>query len=469
MVNGRLVQNKWLQLVLLMFFVLLACSVWAADQTAPEKKAVPSIISETQPQPADTVAKAGTHMAGRIVAAVIFIVVIFGGFMGYMFYLQRKFYQGCREDKQMATFFNSPAGLPVGTIRAIIALIIITVSLALIAINVFVGVGDFPTVLVGLLGTVLGFYFGSRSSGTGDEAAQEQIKELKTQRDDVIVKQEQSQSDTLLSKVRNGVSMSKAALEFLPEAERKKYGDVVAKIEQGLKVAEEFSKGGDLKTAAAKAGEIYELFKKENPAQGAFSKAVSAFGQVLGNSVPAIAIASSVVILCTKLAGAVYQKWKARILQAPFSPAIMTLNVVDANTGVTLIAKSPIFKKSFSKELDANDRPFIVSLTALLGQADVDAFWTQYKDRFESLQQFESGLKEFRKAAVDLELESYVTSLLPAEVGGYKGFADAIDKIGSDPQAKASLDELVIVTESLHKNGEPVPVILDKVKSGVPS
>jgi hypothetical protein len=32
-----------------------------------------------------------------------------------MIYLQRKFFEGCREDKQMSTFFNSPAGLPVGT------------------------------------------------------------------------------------------------------------------------------------------------------------------------------------------------------------------------------------------------------------------------------------------------------------------------------------------------------------------
>ena len=285
-----------------------------------------------------------------------------------MIYLQRKFFEGCREDKQMATFFNSPAGLPVGTVRAVIALIIITVSLSLIVLNVFqVGIGSVPDMIVGILGTVLGFYFGSRSSGGGDEGAREQINSLTTQRDEAVAQQDATQAGSIVGKIKNGLSMSKMAIEFLPEEQKKKYGDFIAKMETGVNMAETLTGAGNLKEAAAKANEVYDLFKSGNPAQDTFTKAVQSFGQVLGTAVPAVAIAGTVAVLCTKLAGAVYQKWKARVLHAPFSPAIMQLKVVDANTGFTLMLNSPIFKKAFSKELEANDRPFMESAVAILG------------------------------------------------------------------------------------------------------
>ncbi len=467
--GDRLKLKRLLGLTLLLTVLVLACSAFAVEQPAPERKPVPSIISETQPiQNAANAANAETHLFWKISGAVIFILTIFGGFMGYLFYLQKKFFQGCQEEKQMATFFNSPAGLPVGTIRAVIALIIITVSLSLIVLSVFdVGVGKFPDMLVGLLGTVLGFYFGSRSAGVEDGAAQQQIKELKTQRDEAVNKQDATQSDSLISKIKDGIAMSKTALQFLPEAERNKYGEYISKLDQGLTMVDSISRSGDLKQAAAKASEIYDIFRKGNPAQGAFNNAIQAFGQILGNTVPVVAIASTVIVLCTKLAGTVYQKWKARVLHAPFSPAIIPLKIVDANTGFTLLISSPIFKKVFAEELNNNDRPFMDSVTALLGKADVEDFWAKYRERFASREQFETGLEEFRRAAVDLELQGDISSSLLAEAGGYKTFMDSIDKIAADPAAKASLDQLFIVTESLHKSGKPVLDIVDQAKSGV--
>lgn len=412
-------------------------------------------------------ANAHDHLLLRIVGSFVFLLVIFGGYMGYMFYLQRKFYLGCREDKQLSVFFNSPAGLPVGTVRAVIALIIITMSLSLLVLSVF-GLlkGPFPEVLIGILGTVLGFYFGSRTGG-GDEATKEQIGTLTSQRDEAFAKHDATQKDSLISKVKKGISMSKVAIEFLPAEQKKKYGELIAKMEAGVSVAETLSGAGNDKEAASKAGEVLDMFKASNPAQDTFSKAVQSIGQVLGTAVPAVAIASVVVVLCTKLAGAIYQKWKARVLHAPFSPAIIPLKVVDANTGFTLMLNSPIFKKAFSKELEGNDRPFMESATTLLNQIDVEDFWKKYKDRFDSREQFEAGLEEFRRAAADLELASEIPADLLAQAGGYKSFMTAIDKVNADPQAKASLDELVVVNESLHKSGEPTLSILDKVKEGV--
>jgi flagellar biogenesis protein FliO len=458
--------------ICLVFMLLLVCATYAAAQEVPGHAAMKENATEMQSQPSggNAPGEPSDHVSWRIIGAIFFILVIFGGYLWYMFILQRRFFEGCRDDNQMQTFFNTPAGLPVGTVRSIIALIIITVSLSLIVLSMFrVGVDAFPEVLVGILGTVLGFYFGSRTASKGDEAAKEQIQDLKTQRDEVIDQQNSGQTDTLLSKIRKGIAMSKAAVEFLPEEERKKYGNFIGKLEQGMDAVQSIARAGNVKEAASKASEIYGLFQSDNPALGSFAKAVQAFGQVAGIAVPAASIASTVVVLGTKLAGTIYQKWKARVLHAPFSPAVIPLKVVDANTGFTLMLNSPIFRKAFSKELEANDRQFMESIVRLLGQGSEEEFWTKYKDRFESRDQFDSGLEEFRRIAADLELQNDIPSLLLSEAGGYKAFMDSIDKINADPEAKAALDQLFIVAESLHKNGEPVLSILDKVKSGVKS
>lgn len=450
-------------LAITFIFLLFFCSSPLFAQELADKAALAPLGGVSVP------AKAASddYLLLRIGGSILFILAIFGGYMTYLFYLQKKFYQGCRENNQLTVFFNSPAGLPVGTVRAIIALIIITMSLSLLVLSVF-GLlkGPFPEVLIGILGTVLGFYFGSRTGGPGDGTAKEQIHSLTAQRDEAVAKQDAAQKDSLLSKIKSGISLSKAAVEFLPEDQKKKYGDVISRMEAGLSVAETLSGSGNDRDAAAKAGEVLSLFKSSNPAQDTFSQAVQSFGQALGTAVPAVAIASTVVLLCTKLAGTVYQKWKARVLHAPFSPVIIPLQVIDANTGFTLMLNSSVFKRAFSKELEENDRPFMESGIALLNQLEVEDFWTKYKNRFETREQFENGLEEFRRAAADLELESDVPAALVAEAGGYKTFMASVDKINADPQAKASLDKLVIVNESLHKNGEPVLTILDKVKGG---
>ena len=49
---------------------------------------------------------------------------------------------------------------------------------------------------------------------------------------------------------------------------------------------------------------------------------------------------------------------KVLVAYMPDDEILKILEVVDANTGFTLLVKSPIFKTAFSKELEANDRKF---------------------------------------------------------------------------------------------------------------
>ncbi len=366
----------------------------------------------------------------------------------------------------MALFFESPAGLPSGTVRSVLALIIVTISIYFIVIGQFSGMG-FPATLTTILGTVIGFYFGARSSAKGTDKAQlNQIKASQEDRDNAI----SEQGGTFLKKIEKGISMTRVAVNLLPDDIKKKYSGILGKLEQGLGSAKDLSKLGSATQALAKAKEVFDVFRKENPVKDIVQKASLSFASVLGGSIPPLAIVGAVVTVGAALAGVAYQKWKSRILHAPFSPADTPLKIVDANTGFTLFLQCAIFKETFMPELEANDRAFIASaVEKFLGPTDKTLLWKQYKERFESIEKFEAGLEEFRRAAVDLEIKSEIPPELLAEVGGYENLIASIDKIHNNPEAKADLDAVFMVARGLQQKGEPVKSIFEKVREEIAS
>lgn len=400
------------------------------------------------------------------IGTIIYVVVVIGGFLWYMYRLQNRFFEGCKDEQHMALFFESPAGLPAGTVRSILALIIVTIALYFIVIGTFTGIG-FPETLTTILGTVIGFYFGARSSSKGTDKGQlDQIKSYQKDRDNAL----SEQGGTLLKKIEKGISMTKVAVNLLPDDLKKKYSGIVGKLEQGMSSAKDLSKLGSAMQAVKKAQEVFEDFKKDNPVKDIVQKASLSFASVLGGSIPPVAIIGAVVTVGTALAGVAYQKWKSRILHAPFSPADTPLKVVDANTGFTLFLQCAIFKKAFMPELEENDRPFIGSaVEKFLGPTDKTQLWNQYKERFESIEQFEAGLEEFRRAAVDLEIKKEIPPELLAEVGGYENLVASIDKIHGNPEAKADLDAVFTVAQGLQQKGEPVKSIFEKVREEIAS
>lgn len=393
----------------------------------------------------------------------LLLIIIIGGIV-YMLVLQWKFLQVCKEENQLALYMQSPAGLPSGTVRAMIAILTITVSLFLAMLYFFQLAGTdtrFPEVLSSLLGAVIGFYFGSRAGGKEvDEGLQTEVKDLKLQRDQATIEKERVQSEDLLGKINKGIAMSKTVAVFLPKEIREKHDAFISSLEQGVAIAQGLSKAGDIKGALDKGKELFELFRRDNPAKGIFTQALTAFGTVLGGTVPALAIISTVVTVGTKLVGTAYEKWRTRVLNAPFFPSIIPLNVVDANTGFLLLRLSSAFKKAFARELEANDREFMGAILTLLKQDDTEPVWSIYGNRFSSLAQFEQGVADFRQAAADMDLDP----ALFAESGGKEAFLQSLQQINANEDSKAALHQLVTVVEGLQQKGEPVLSIFDKVR-----
>jgi hypothetical protein len=396
---------------------------------------------------------------------VIVLFAIIGMFVGYMFYLQKKFLEACRKSEQLNTFLLAPVGLPSGSVRAVVALIVVCFALYLITIAAFKPGVRFPEALAAILSSIIGFYYGSRTAVKGaEESARTAVKDVQESRDRAVKDRDRDRYETLAGKVRKGLRLSRLAVEILPEKLRRKYDGILDGLQTGLAEAERLAGREEIVEAAREAGQAFESFKKDNPVRDTVQKAVSSFTRVLGGTVPGIAVAGAVIGVGSRLAGLAYQKWKARILQAPFSPAIAPLEVVDASTGFTLLLKSPIFKEAFASELQQNDRPFMERAAKRFLQQNGQQLWSEHKDRFDSREEFELGLEQFRRAAADLELARDIEPDLLAEVGGYDKLAAALDRIREDPEAASDLDALVVMAEELERKGEPVPAIFDKIR-----
>ncbi|NIR51352.1 hypothetical protein GWO43_22455 [candidate division KSB1 bacterium] len=400
----------------------------------------------------------------RWVAITIFVLLgIIGLFIGFMIYLQNKFLKSFQQE-QLATVFQFPVGLPSGTVRSMVTLIIVTFSLYLIILSAFkVTDSEFPEVLSAILSTILGFYFGSRTATQKESGL---VEETQKQLNKAVDEREASKAEQLIKKVGKNIKLVKTVVDILPGDLSKKYRPLLEKLEKGAKLAEGLMGNKVFSKAAEEAGKAFEAFKKENPLRDIVSKAKSSFGKIVSN-IPPLAIIGSVVGIGATIFGVAYHKWKARILNMPFDPAVVPLKVVDADTGFVLVRKSPILKQAFAEKMEAFDRNFMeqVANDFVSKEKDIEQLWQDYQQFFESREALESGLQEYRMAAAYLELQSdeAVATHLPSGTD-YKTFVEAIDRIRADEEAGADLDLLVEVVEGLKKSDEPIISIFEKIK-----
>jgi len=282
---------------------------------------------------------------------------------------------------------------------------------------------------------------------------------MQTQRDEAVKAKDTGEVGTLISKIQKGVDLTRTVAAILPQGIGEKYEGVAGKLEQGLEVVRQLSEGKPA-DAITKATEIFGVFRTENPVTDIVRRALGSFAGILPAAVPPLALISSIVGVTSTLIGVTYEHWRARVLGLPFSPAVMPPAVVDANTGFTLLIQSEILKKAFAPELQNNDRPFMATLVKdFLEQGDLEALWKQYPGRFESRQEFETAVDEFRRAAADIDLKGTIDPSLLAAVGGYDKAVAAIQEIHKSDQAKADLDALVLSVEAINaKGGAPKDV-----------
>jgi hypothetical protein len=232
-----------------------------------------------------------------------FLVALLSVFFVYMWFLQSRYYGACKEQNNLLLFSQSPAGLPSGTIRAVLALLIVILGLVLVVLSFFhQDSRNVPETITALLGTIIGFYFGSRAGAGGGGEAEGQVQEMQTQRDEAVKAKDTGDAGTLISKIQKGVELTRTVAAILPQGIGEKYEGVAGKLEQGLEVVRQLSEGKPA-DAITKATEIFGVFRAENPVTDIVRRALGSFAGILPAAVPPLALISSIVGVTSTLIG----------------------------------------------------------------------------------------------------------------------------------------------------------------------
>lgn len=104
-----------------------------------------------------------SQIISLVLVALIATVV---GLIYYLYRLRGDFYEACRETGNLELYASCPLGIPVGSVRSTLALLIVLFAIGYTGAT---GVEEPPQFLTAVVSTVIGFYFGSRSSSGGGE------------------------------------------------------------------------------------------------------------------------------------------------------------------------------------------------------------------------------------------------------------------------------------------------------------
>lgn len=409
------------------------------------------------------------------IGAVSFLVLVIIGAVFYMQRLQTRFFKGCIDTRQIDKFFQAPAGLPQGTIRAVLAMMIVAVSLFFIVFQFFISkdsTAEIPQGLMTLLTAVVAFYFAHRAGTQGAaESMALQTQGLRDQRDAAMKEHQQTKADTILGKVDKALQVTRAASAFLPPELRKKYESLAEKLQTGLSAAKGVLEHGNPSEAAQMVSGALVEFGRANPAFQAAAKALPVFTKVLGTNIPALGLITALVGVAVRIGSARYERWKQRILQAPIDAAALQIQPIDGLMAERLFQANPVLSQAFAAELKAGRSAELAQAANDFVTGDTQALWAKKeyrfeggKERFESREVFEQTVQALRRLLSDNELKPYVEPEWLGPISNYDTLVGAVDKLHEDETARARLDELVLVTDGLMREGQPVLKIMENIE-----
>jgi hypothetical protein len=404
--------------------------------------------------------------------------------------------------RAFALLHGMPLGVPEGTIRACIGLFIIVLGVCAIVFQRQLGLGTTGE-LAGLLGTVLGFYFGTRSTSGDREAAREatRVAAEKTaeaasarQRADAVlaregeIRAEAAQAAETEAKARstlgevvriagNARSIAEAVASIAPDLPLARTAARVTTLaDSAIAVVRSATAGtvdaGAVREAAGRAAALVAEIGGEDP----LAKLVSGATGGLAGALKGVAGLAGAVGGPLGLAGAVlvgaagafrigtehYRRWVARVLDRPYGLDLYPEGLSDAPMALSAIEVAPIFRRAYGgtilapRDLAAARALLAAALSpeaerlipagdgalrpAPVGEGGV----------FATTIELEQGIQQFRRAVLERILDQ--TDTAPVAVTLPSGpvsvpqgtLRQAIDAAREDPGGAAALDQLAL-------------------------
>ena len=439
-----------------------------------------------------------------LIGMMIFLIGI--GFAAFLWWLAARSFALVANPaigpERLAGLRDLPLALPEGTVRALLALIVGVIGLPLLLFSKTLGLTDAIAGYVnGIVTGVFGFYFGTRSTGADAQIARRASEQLaeRERATGVLTAEAEALRQKAESVARD------AALPGRIEATQR---SLARHIEVAGLILDEFGpllpkgmipEGAAQALVRARDAAVALQGQHSGPgAQEALQKASNALAGLIGaqplapllrgaaSLLPAgtalgpIGAVATVIGLGWHFGAAEYQRWRARVLAAPFAPQLFDAGQITPSSAELRMETCPIFARAFK---DVRARPgFFADLLGKIAQDDAGArLWAEYgadATRFPGgLAELEAGLQEFRAAlladlaARDATPEKIAAALAPLapslgalpSVEQVNRLMDEAGKAGEDqPEARAAFDALVMLTGHLrNRRLDPVSLIAE--------
>ncbi len=393
---------------------------------------------------------------------------------------------GSNRNSLVVAFYGLPLGVPRGSIRAVLAIIIVFGSIAFLAISMLKGDEyKFPDALTGILGAILGFYFGKGNSDDGQavqavvaanadardsqtkaneataraQVAETQVGAVSQSLADVQAKHDDlasSHLDRITGNLQEAASIGQTLSTLLPGSFGKTVGEAAGALSGTLTTITELRKG-DLADAVQQAGTLLTQATPNLPVVSVLTQAAQVIGPVLGTAVPPAAFITTILGIGSKLSAAAYTRWIARIMDQPYTPEQFSPTVFDSNTAQSLITQVPALTQALGPQIEAGGNDVALEVVQLALTADGAAsLAAKFPEAFTGMAPatLDQAVRDLQKAALDFVLAKDLSPDAGAPLGGNTAMLQAIDKIRASPSASAGLDAVMTTVTALRQAGK---------------
>jgi hypothetical protein len=395
-------------------------------------------------------ALSGVQLVPTVVAVLFFLVGL--SFAAFLWWVVGRYFNIVTSGKVspdiLATLKDLPVGLPEGTVRAILALIVAVIGLPLLLFShVLTLNSEISGYINGIIAGVFGYYFGSRTTGIPNKALNQIVDangravQAESDRNDAqqAAADAQAQAGTAsraatfgpaVSKLQRDVSIGSTILDVIAPA--LPAGILPAGLSTALttaKTALDAVNGVTAATATDSQQQTVQtalgaLLGSSGSGTSALGSMISAAAPMLaGLGIPGLTPVSALVALLSvgvKLGSAEYQRWRARVLAAPLAHGLVEFGTVTPDDAHAALLESPIFLKAFAEVRDGPGFDANLADKVLRDNA-LDLLWQQYgggtsgqPPLFSSQSELEAGLVEFDQALLASRGAGDIPDSMPA-------------------------------------------------------
>jgi hypothetical protein len=438
-------------------------------------------------------ALSGVQLVPSFVAILFFLVGL--SFAVFLWWLVGRYFSLIVSDKMtpdtLLSLKDLPVGLPEGTVRAILALIVAVIGMPLLLFSKELNLSpEIAGYVNGIIAGVFGFYFGSRTTGVPSKAVN-QIADANARA---------AQAESALSTAQGAAAQ--ATTDATNAARAANFSPAVSKLSRDvaigttiLDVVAPALPPGILPPGLANA--VATAKTALDGLQGATGQTVTdsqqsalqtAIGAVLGSGGTAslgsllkaatpmlaglgisgltpISALAALLSVGVKLGSAEYQRWRARVLAAPLAHGLVEFGTVTPDDVHAALQESPTFLRAFAEERE--QAGFDAELADIVLRDDaLDQLWQRYgtgtvgrPPLFSTQAELEAGLTEFDQALLASRSANDIPTTLPPTVSSALMQAQnpALRPAAAGVLTPATLNEIVATASKASAPGSTVP------------